>query len=389
DGTFITAWGSGGSDEGQFNSPTGITADRQGNIFVADSENNRIQKFSDDGTFITAWGSGGSDEGQFNNPTGITVDSQGNVFVAEFLNHRVQKLGNDGTFITAWGGRGSDEGQFYFPTDITADSRGNVFVTDNTNRVQKFSNDGTFITAWGNSGSGEVFFNVPAGITVDSQRDVFVADADNRRIHKFAPNYPDPDPEHGLALNGSFEASPVFTHWRHGGNLDRSLSSNTPYGNQAARLGEPVPQTNQPAGSAWLHQTIYVPPEWERPILSFNYRMFVNDTIDYSDFRVWVTMSNGGVLAELLRDGYRSCHNTAPAPGTDLGWRQASYDLSKFKGQTVRIRFENRNIHHNKSWGIWTYVDNVSVLDAGVLPPPGSERVYLPLVRKQWKQCDG
>ena len=332
---FLQSWGKEIGDLGSVQD----VAVYMNRIYVADGYG-EIQVFDLSGTPLFSFGIDRSGQGQFSPPRGITVDSQGNVFVADSDNHRIQKFSNDGTFLTAWGISGSTQGQFYYPD----------------------------------------------GITVDSQGNVFVADSGNDRIQKFALKYPDPDPEYGLALNGSFEASPPFTHWHHGGDLDRSLSSDTPYGNQAVRLGKPVAQVKQPAGSAWLHQTIYVRPEWERPILSFNYRMFVNDTIDYSDFRVWVTMSNGGVVAELLRDGYRSCNNTAPPPGTDLGWRAASYDLSEFKGQTVRIRFENRNIHHNKSWGIWTYVDNVSVLDAGALPPLGSERFYLPLVRKR---CDG
>ena len=75
----------------------------------------------------------------------------------------------------------------------------------------------------------------------------------------------------------------------------------------------------------------------------------------------------GGRLAEILRDGFRSCHDPPQAPpaGYDLGWRSGSYDLSAFKGQHVRLIFENRNLHHDLSLGIWTLVDDVRVVDAG------------------------
>jgi hypothetical protein len=133
---------------------------------------------------------------------------------------------------------------------------------------------------------------------------------------------------------------------------------------------------------AWLRQTMYIRPEWDRPILAFRYRMFVNDIIHYSDFHVWLTRTNGAWLADILRDGFRSCDDppTAPPAGHDLGWRTASYDLSPFKGQNVRLVFENRNLHDN-SWGIWTVVDDVRVVDAGPRPaPPGPHQTHLPLI---------
>ena len=64
--------------------------------------------------------------------------------------------------------------------------------------------------------------------------------------------------------------------------------------------------------------------------------------------------------------------------GKDLGWRAASYDLSAYKGQAIRLVFANRNLWPD-SLGIWTYVDNVRVIDAGPLPP---NKVYLPAVFK-------
>ena len=81
----------------------GVAVDSSGNVYVADTNNNRIQKFDSSGTFITKWGSSGTGDGQFEYPTGIAVDSSGNVYVADTDNHRIQKFDSNGTFLTKWG----------------------------------------------------------------------------------------------------------------------------------------------------------------------------------------------------------------------------------------------------------------------------------------------
>jgi tripartite motif-containing protein 71 len=70
-------------------------------VYVTDRDNNRIQKFDSTGKFITTWGSHGSDDGQFKSPTGIAVDSSGNAYITDY-NNRVQKFDNFGKFITTW-----------------------------------------------------------------------------------------------------------------------------------------------------------------------------------------------------------------------------------------------------------------------------------------------
>src|SRR5690349_16860233 len=67
---FVTKWGSQGSNNGQFNFPYQIAVDSSGNVYAADSGNNRIQKFTSTGGFVTTWGSSGSGPGQFNDPAG-------------------------------------------------------------------------------------------------------------------------------------------------------------------------------------------------------------------------------------------------------------------------------------------------------------------------------
>ena len=97
---FLLEWGSNGSGEGQNDFPRGVAVDPQGNVYVVDLGNYRIQKFTADGAFLTQWGSEGGGEGQFNAPVGVAVDGQGNVYVAEKMdidadsgNDRIQKFG--------------------------------------------------------------------------------------------------------------------------------------------------------------------------------------------------------------------------------------------------------------------------------------------------------
>ncbi len=102
--TFERSWGSKGAGDNQFETPHSLTIDRFGNVYVTDTGNNRVEKFSSNGTLLEKWGSKGSGDGQFNQLHDIAVDPNGNfVYTVELANHRVQKFDNNGTFITKWG----------------------------------------------------------------------------------------------------------------------------------------------------------------------------------------------------------------------------------------------------------------------------------------------
>ena len=88
--SFVAKWGNVGTDDGQFKYPSGIEVDSSGNVYVADSENHRIQKFDSNGVFITTWGNFGTDEGQFGNPSGIAVDSSKKVYVTDSNRNIIQ-----------------------------------------------------------------------------------------------------------------------------------------------------------------------------------------------------------------------------------------------------------------------------------------------------------
>lgn len=201
EGRFITAWGGKGSANGQFNTPWGVAVDGNGNVYAADSKNHRIQKFtsSNGQTYVYAgqWGNFGSNNGQFKEPRDIATDSSGNVHVADTGNDRIQKFSPAGVFLTKWGGYGLADGLFDKPHGVTIDSAGNVYVADTENdRIQKFRPvdngsggfDYVFVKKWGTYGSGEGQFDRPYKIDVDHfgfDGAVYVSDPYNERVQKF------------------------------------------------------------------------------------------------------------------------------------------------------------------------------------------------------------
>jgi len=187
EGHNFRSWGSQGTENGQFTSPNSLALDGFGNVYVSDSSNNRIQKFTSDGTFIKAWGILGRADGQFNYPYGIAIDNADSVFVADCRNHRIQKFDSDGTFLSTWGSRGNGDGELNSPNGLTIDDEGNIYVTDK-HRISRFTLGGDFISAWGSEGSQNGKFKSPSGITVDHSGNVYVADSGNHRIQKFSSN---------------------------------------------------------------------------------------------------------------------------------------------------------------------------------------------------------
>jgi DNA-binding beta-propeller fold protein YncE len=176
-----------GTGKGEFDTPLGLTLDRQGNIFVADTNNGRIQKFSSTGTYITSIGRKGSGEGELGEPNGIAIDRFGNIYVAESSNQRLQKLKPDGTFIAQWTG---PEPRFYGPRKIAIGPDDSIYVVDQgRTRIVKFSPDGQVLANWGRKGTGDGEFDDPTSVAVDpTNNKVYVADPCNKRIQVFDSN---------------------------------------------------------------------------------------------------------------------------------------------------------------------------------------------------------
>jgi len=187
DGTFELKWGSEGTGDGQFLDPLGLSIAPTGSVYVADGINDRIQRFSTDGVFEIGWGSTGGGNGEFRVPIGISVAPTGTVYVSDFFNDRIQRFSKDGAFELTWGSPGAGNGQFDVPFDVAVAPTGQVYVADIGNdRIQRFADDGLFELTWGSSGSGDGQFSLPAGVSVAQTGQVYVADNFADRIQRFS-----------------------------------------------------------------------------------------------------------------------------------------------------------------------------------------------------------
>lgn len=186
-GEFLLAWGSRGSGNGQFTRPTGVGVDSDGNVYVMDGTAGRLQKFSAGGQFLTSWGSIGTRDGQFSTAEFLAVGPQNNIYTADFGMTRVQKFNPDGRFILRWGSVGTDDGQFAAPGGIAIDSNGVVYVTDGpfNPRVQVFDGVGNYLAQFGTQGSAPDQFLETFDVAVDNRGNIYVSDWDDDSIKKF------------------------------------------------------------------------------------------------------------------------------------------------------------------------------------------------------------
>ena len=186
DGTFIKSFGSFGTGNGQFNTPTKLV--QVGDyIYVVDQGNNRIEKFTHDGTYVSQWGSYGSGPGQFISPYDITSDGT-YLYVTDTGNNRVEIFDLNGNYIGQFGTAGTDPGQFESPMGIATDGHFIYVVDQGNNRFEVFTMDGAVVEVIGSYGSGDNQFNAPTDIWVDDHF-VYIDDTGNNRIVIYEKNW--------------------------------------------------------------------------------------------------------------------------------------------------------------------------------------------------------
>ena len=175
--------------------PHGLFITPSGDLYIADTENHRIQKWAkgaNEPTTVAGGNSAGDAANQLNNPKGVHVDISGNIYVADTQNHRIQKWipeAEEGTTVAGGNGAGDGANQLNTPTGIFLNTTGSVYIADtNNHRIQRWAPGATRgITVAGGFGQGDAEnqLNTPTGVFVSATGSVYIADQINHRIQKY------------------------------------------------------------------------------------------------------------------------------------------------------------------------------------------------------------
>ncbi|MFL5900580.1 MAG: DUF6531 domain-containing protein [Solirubrobacterales bacterium] len=214
---YLSSFGAEGSAAGQLSHPADVAIDAEGNLWVADEVNNRVEEFNDAGELIETFGKNvnrtaveakgseaarnlctvasedtcqagdaGGANGQLDRPASLAVDAAGDVWVADAGNSRIQKFGSDGKYLAQFGSFGEGNGEFFEPEGVAVDPHGNVWVADTYNgRVQEFDGTGKFIKVVGSYGTGKGQMGEPTGIDIGLGGNVWIADWQDNRVEEF------------------------------------------------------------------------------------------------------------------------------------------------------------------------------------------------------------
>jgi predicted membrane-bound mannosyltransferase/sugar lactone lactonase YvrE len=189
EGTHLVIGGN-GFLQGQLDAPSDVALDAEGNLYVADTVNDRIQKYDANGNFV-AYAGGFNSDVVMQEPWSVAVAPDGTVFVASTWSHTIIKLDKDLKEVKRWGAGGQvtadddDPFKLFGPRDIVVALNGNVLITDTGNeRIIEYTADGEFVRQFGKEGtSGEPLeYLEPVSIAVNDAGDIYVGDFGNRRI---------------------------------------------------------------------------------------------------------------------------------------------------------------------------------------------------------------
>ena len=209
----------GAATNAELNLPQGVAVDATGNLFIADTVNNRIREVGTNGIINTVAGNGyvnpytgsggysgdggAATNAELNGPIDVAVDATGNLFIADTYNNRIRKVGANGIIATVAGnglytygdGGAATNAELYWPFGVAVDATGNVFIADTYNNViREVGTNGTITTVAGGGtnslGDGDAAINAelnqPTGVAVDATGNLFIADYFNARIRKVA-----------------------------------------------------------------------------------------------------------------------------------------------------------------------------------------------------------
>jgi sugar lactone lactonase YvrE len=177
-----------GTPGSTFNRPTDVAWDRAGNIYVADGLGNvnRVAKYDKDGRFLTHWGSTGSGPGQFNGVKALAVDAQGNVYVADIGNKRIQVFDANGAFKSEFGGVGTP-----LAMCMTRGATQSLYISHAGDEdgmedaaIYKVQLDGKVIGKFGSAGKLPKQFGLANSIDCRSETELLIGEMTNWRVQK-------------------------------------------------------------------------------------------------------------------------------------------------------------------------------------------------------------
>ncbi len=190
DGNLLMTFGENGTEPGRFQFVTDVAIGPNGNLFIAEyGFTDRIQVFSPQGEYLNHWGSFGEAEDQFQRPMAIAFDGTDKLYIADSSNHSIKVYTIDGKFSHAFGTHGSMPGELEFPYDLAIDQEGDIYTIEFSNhRIQKWSPNGEPLSVWGAPGSGDQHLSEPWGISLN-QTHALVADTLNHRVQVLPLHY--------------------------------------------------------------------------------------------------------------------------------------------------------------------------------------------------------